>query len=86
MENPVTVVINNSSNIWVLILVAAIGAIAVLASAFVAIKGQRDLHISDSIRETRAEVSEAVSDTINYLGAAGSVVYAVAGRATVTQR
>lgn len=80
MDEPVNLVINNASNIWVLILVAAIGAVAVLASAFVALKGQRDLHKSDSIRATREDVSEAVSDTINYLGAAGSVVYAVAGK------
>lgn len=87
MENPVTVVINNSSNIWILILVAVIGALAVLTSAFVAIKGQGDLHRSDAARELRREVSAAVSDTINYLGAAGSVVYAMArgdyDRATV---
>lgn len=78
MENPVTVVINNSSNIWILILVAIIGALAVLTSAFVAIKGHRDLHRSDAAHLLRREVSAAVSDTINYIGAAGSVVSAMA--------
>lgn len=87
MEKPITVIVNNSSNIWILILVALIGALAVLTSAFVAIRGQREPHRSDAARQLRREVSAAVADTINYVGAAGSVVHAMArgdyGRATV---
>lgn len=69
---PGDIIINNADNVWVLILVAIIGAAAVLSSAGVALRGQKYLHDEQTSRETRSEVSAALADLTFCVGTIGT--------------
>ena len=59
---------NSGENVWVLILVAFIGAFAVLVAAWVANHGQLRRDRQETAQQTRIAAIEAASTSMDYLG------------------